>query len=171
MKELVEISRETVQLAVLDSGGVVIVERDHSPETIIVNLGLRVDVHCTAEGKILLAYLPEEEIKRMLSKSPLIQHTVNTMTDLNNLLAHLEKVRNQGYAINAEELAEGLRSVAAPVFDHTGRTVAALSISGPTSRLTLERIARLVTVLKEASGSVSARLGYRAGASSISVLE
>lgn len=161
MKELVELSRETVQLAVLDSGEVVIVERDHSPETIIVNLGLRVDVHCSAEGKVLLAYLPPEEIKRMMNKRPLIQYTVNTITDLNNIMAHLDKVRNQGYAINAEELAEGLRSVAAPVFDHTGRAIAALSISGPTSRLTLERIARLVTVLKEACSAVSARLGYR----------
>ncbi|MHB1651151.1 MAG: IclR family transcriptional regulator [Desulfitobacteriaceae bacterium] len=164
MKELVEISRETVQLAVLDFGEVVVVERDHSPETIIVNLGLRADVHCTAEGKILLAYLSREEIVRTLTKCPMTQHTMNTMTDLNNLLAHLEKVHSQGYAINAEELAEGLRSVAAPVFDHTGRVIAALSISGPTSRLTLERIARLVTVLKEACSSVSTRLGYRPNA-------
>ena len=161
MKELVEISRETVQLAVLDYGEVVIVERDHSPETIIVNLGLRADVHCTAEGKVLLAYLPRDEIIRILSRRPMTQYTVNTMTDVNNLLVHLEKVNNQGFAINAEELAEGLRSIAAPVFDHTGRVIAAISISGPTSRLTLERMARLVTVLKEACSSVSGRLGYR----------
>lgn len=161
MKELVEISRETVQLAVLDYGEVVIVERDHSPETIIVNLGLRADVHCTAEGKVLLAFLPRDEIVRILTKHPMIQHTVNTMTDVSNLLVHLEKVNSQGYAINAEELAEGLRTIAAPVFDHTGRVIAALSISGPTSRLTLERMARLVTVLKEACSSISGRLGYR----------
>ncbi|MCL6639090.1 MAG: IclR family transcriptional regulator [Firmicutes bacterium] len=164
MKELEEISRETVQLAVLDSGQVVVVARDHSPETITVNLGLRADVHCTAEGKVLLAYLPEEEILRILNKRQMRQYTVNTLTDVNNMLAHLAKVRNQGYAISAEELAEGLRSVAAPVFDHTGRVIAALSIIGPTSRMTLERIARLVTVLKEASQSISTRLGYRPGA-------
>lgn len=164
MKELEEISRETVQLAVLDSDQVVVVARNHSPEAITVNLGLRADTHCTAEGKILLAYLPEEEIARTLNKRQMQQYTVNTITDVNNMLTHLVKVRNQGYAINAEELAEGLRSVAAPVFDHTGRVIAALSISGPTSRLTLERIARLVTVIKEASHSVSTCLGYRPGA-------
>ncbi len=163
MKELVEICRETVQLTVLDRGQVVVVERDQSPETITVNLGLRADVHCTAEGKVLLAHLPREKIENILDKRPMQQYTVNTVTDINNMLAHLEKVRNQGYAINAEELAEGLRAVAAPVFDHTGQVIAALSISGPTSRLTLERIARLVTVLKEASSSVSHRLGYRSG--------
>ncbi|KLU59997.1 transcriptional regulator KdgR [Peptococcaceae bacterium CEB3] len=161
MKELVEISRETVQLAVLDDGEMVVVERDHSPETIIVNMGLRGAVHCTAEGKALIAFLAPEQINRLLAKHPMAQYTVNTITDVNNLLAHLAKVRSQGYAINAEELAEGLRSVAAPVFDHTGRVIASISISGPTSRLTLERLARLVTVLKEACGSVSARLGYR----------
>lgn len=163
MKELVEMSRETVQLVVLDFGQVVVVERDHSPETITVNLGLRADVHCTAEGKVLLAYLPVEKVLRILNKHEMRQYTMNTITDINNIMAHLEKVRNQGYAINAEELAEGLRAVAAPVFDHTGGVIAALSISGPTSRLTLERIARLVTVLKEACSSLSSRLGYRQG--------
>lgn len=161
MRELVAISRETVQLAVLDSHQVLVVERDQSPETITVNLGLRTDVHCTAEGKVLLAYLPAEDVIRILSEGKMRQYTVNTLTDTNNMLAQLEKVRNQGYAINAEELAEGLRAVAAPVFDHAGRVIAALSISGPTSRLTLERMVRLVTVLKEACSSVSSRLGYR----------
>ncbi|MDA8337379.1 MAG: IclR family transcriptional regulator [Peptococcaceae bacterium] len=161
MRELVEISRETVQLAVLDSHQVLVVERDQSPETITVNLGLRADAHCTAEGKVLLAYLPVKEVTRILDEGRMRQYTVNTVTDVNNMLAQLEKIRNQGYAINAEELAEGLRAVAAPVFDHTGRVIAALSISGPTSRLTLERLGRLVTVLKEACSSVSTRLGYR----------
>ncbi len=160
MRELVEISRETVQLAVLDYNQVVVVERDHSPETITVNLGLRADVHCTAEGKVLLANLPTDKIELILKKSQMRQYTMNTITDISNILVHLEKVRSQGYAINAEELVEGLRSVATPVFDHTGSVIAALSISGPTSRLTLERIGRLVTVLKEASDSISTRLGY-----------
>ena len=161
MKELVEISRETVQLAVLDHGQVVVVERDHSPETITVNLGLRADAHCTAEGKVILAYLPQQESMGILSKRPMRRYTQHTFTEISELLAHLDKVRTQGYAVNAEESAEGLRAVAAPVFDHTGKVIAALSITGPTSRLSLERIARLVTVLKEACRSVSARLGYR----------
>lgn len=161
MRELVEISRETVQLAVLDYSQIVVVERDHSPETITVNLGLRADVHCTAEGKVLLAHLSPDKIERILMKSQMRQYTMNTMTDISNILVHLEKVRSQGYAINAEEFVEGLRSVATPIFDHAGSVIASLSISGPTSRLTLERIGRLVTVLKEASSSISTRLGYR----------
>lgn len=160
LKELVEISRETVQLAVLDCGEVVVVERDHSPEAVTVNLGLRGQVHCTAEGKVLLAYLPREEVIAILKHQGMPQHTVNTITDLNSMLSHLEKVRTQGYAINAEEFVEGVRAVAAPVFNHNGKVIAAVSISGPTSRLTLERVGRLVTVLKEACFSISSRLGY-----------
>jgi len=161
LRELAEISRETVQLAVLDGGEIVIVERDRSPEVVTVNLGLRAQVHCTAEGKVLLAYLSREEAIYILETQGMPQHTVNTITDLEYMLSHLEKVRLQGYAINAEELAEGMRAIAAPVFNHTGKAIAALSISGPTSRLTLERIGRLVTVLKEACESISERLGYR----------
>jgi len=161
LRELVEISRETAQLAVLDGGEIVVVERDRSPEVVTVNLGLRAQVHCTAEGKVLLAYLPREEAIYILETQGMPQHTVNTITDLEYMLSHLEKVRLQGYAINAEELVEGMRSIAAPIFDHSGKAIAALSISGPTSRLTLERIGRLVTVLKEACASISERLGYR----------
>lgn len=161
LQELVEISRETVQLAVLDGGEVVIVERDRSPEVVTINLGLRAQVHCTAEGKVLLAYLPREEIISILETRGMPQHTVNTISDRDSMLSHLEKVRLQGYAINAEELVEGMRGIAAPIFNHSGQAIAALSISGPTSRLTLERIGRLVTVLKEACASISERLGYR----------
>lgn len=161
MRELVEISRETVQLAVLDGGEVLVVERDHSPEAITVNLGLRSQVHCTAEGKVLLAALPVESITSILQQKGMPQNTVNTITDLNQMLSHLEKVRQQGFAISAEELVEGVRSIAAPVYNHTGQVIAALSILGPGSRLTLERISRLVTVLKETCTSISMQMGYR----------
>lgn len=160
MQELVEISRETVQLAVLDGGEVLILERDHSPEAITVNLGLRGQVHCTAEGKVLLAGLTSEKIINILQSKGMPRHTVNTITDINQMLAHLEKVRVQGFAINAEEMVEEVRAIAAPVYNHTGSVIASLSITGPSSRLTLERIYRLVTVLKEACTSVSMQLGY-----------
>lgn len=161
MQELVEISRETVQLAVLDEGEVLILERDHSPEAITVNLGLRGQVHCTAEGKVLLAGIVTENAVKILQHKGMPRHTVNTITDINQMLAHLEKVRSQGFAINAEEMVEGVRAIAAPVYNHGGSVIACLSITGPSSRLTLERIYRLVTVLKEACTSVSAQLGYR----------
>lgn len=160
MQELVEISKETVQLAILDSNEVFFVERDHSPEMITVNLGLRSQVHCTAEGKVLLANLPRENMINILKNLEMKQYTINTITEFNQMFSHLEKVRSQGFAISAEEMAEGVRSIAAPVNNHTG-IIAALSITGPSSRLTLERIYRLVNVLKETCTSISTQLGYK----------
>lgn len=160
MHELVEISRETVQLAVLDGDEVLVLEREHSPEAITVNLGLRSQVHCTADGKVLLAALANENAIGVLERNGMPQNTVNTITDINQMLSHLEKVRQQGFAISADELVEGVRSIAAPVYNHNGLVIAALSILGPGSRLTLERISRLVTVLKETCTSVSMQLGY-----------
>ncbi len=161
MQELVEISRETVQLAVLDGGEVLFVERDQSPEAITVNLGLRAQFHCTAEGKVLLAYLPKENVINILDNHEMRQYTINTITEANHFISHLEKVRTQGFAINAEEMVEGVRAIAAPVHNHNGKVIAALSITGPSSRLSLERIYRLVTVLKETCTSISMQLGYR----------
>ena len=162
MRELVEISRETVQLAILDGNEVLVVERDHSPEAVTVNLGLRSQVHCTAEGKVLLAALPESDIDRILKDCGMPQNTMNTITDASQMLSHLEKVCQQGFAISADELTEGVRSIAAPVYNNAGQVIAALSITGPSSRLTLERISRLVTVLKDTCASISVQLGCHA---------
>ena len=161
MQELVEISRETVQLAVLDRGEILIVEQDQSPEAVTVNLGLRGQVHCTAEGKALLAGLPNEKVVEILNSQGMQRHTVNTITETGRMISHLEKVRAQGFAVNAEETVEGVRAIAAPVYDHTGNIIAALNITGPSSRLTLERVYRLVAVLKETCESLSMQLGYR----------
>jgi DNA-binding IclR family transcriptional regulator len=160
MQELVEISRETVQLAVLDRGEVLFVERDQSPEVVTVNLDLWGELHCTAEGKVLLSALPEQDIKEMLVSRGMKSYTQNTITDIDQMITHLGKIRSQGFAVNAEEMAEGVRSIAAPVYNHSGSIIAALSITGPSSRLSLERIYRLVNVLQEACLSISAQLGY-----------
>lgn len=161
LEDLVQVSREMAQLAVLDDGEVLVVERLVYPEVVTLNLGLRLPAHCTAAGKVLLAAQPGEQVSRIVNQNGLPRLTANTITDLEYLLAHLEKVRAQGYAISADEQAEGVREVAAPVFDHLGRVVAALSIAGPSQRLTLERIGRLLGVVKETSLAISHRLGYR----------
>ncbi|GBF32909.1 transcriptional regulator [Desulfocucumis palustris] len=160
MQELVEISRETVQLAVLDRGEVLFVERDHSPEAVTVNLGLRGGIHCTAEGKVLLSSLPQDEVMTLLKSQGMQRYTAKTITDPDQMLTQLEKVRSQGFAVSAEEMVEGVLSIASPVYNHSGNIIASLSITGPSTRLTLERIYRMVNVLKEACASISAQLGY-----------
>lgn len=161
MQELVEISREIVQLGVLDRGEVLIIERNYSPEAITLNLALRDQVHCTAAGKVLLAGLSVEDAVKILQSKGMPRRTVNTITDITRMIANLEKVRKQGFAIDAEETAEGVRAIAAPVYNHTGSVISALSIVGPSTRLSLERIYRLVNLLKETCTSISAQFRYR----------
>ncbi|MEW6771912.1 MAG: IclR family transcriptional regulator [Bacillota bacterium] len=163
LKELAEITGETTQLGVLEGSEVLYLERCQSQETITVNLGLKAPAHCAAEGKVLLAYLPEDRLREYFQTQTLRQFTINTIVNPEQLLLHIERVRAQGYAVSAEELADSLRGLAAPIMDVHGRVVAAVGIVGPASRLTLERINRLIIVLQESCHSVSLHLGYRAG--------
>ncbi|MEW6447324.1 MAG: IclR family transcriptional regulator [Bacillota bacterium] len=163
LKELAEITGEMTQLGVLDGNEVLYLERCQSQETITVNLGLRLPAHCTAEGKVLLGYLPENRLQEFLRTQTLRQYTINTIVNPEQFSLHIERVRAQGYAVSAEEFADSLRGVAAPILDLKGRVVAAMGIAGPASRLTLERINRLINILRESCHSVSLRLGYRKG--------
>lgn len=161
LKELAEITGEMTQLGVLERNEVLYLERFQSQETITVNLGLRLPAHCTAEGKVLLGYLPVNRLQEFLATQPLRQFTINTIVNPEQLCLHLERVRAQGYAVSAEEFADGLRGVAAPILDLEGKAVAAVGIAGPASRLTLERINRLINILRESCYSVSLLLGCR----------
>lgn len=163
MKELAEITGEMTQLGVLEGNEVLYLERCQSNETITVNLGLRLPAHCTAEGKVLLGYLPENHLHEYLRTQTLRQFTINTIVNPEQLCLHIERVRTQGYAVSAEEFADSLRGVAAPILDLKGKVIAAMGIAGPASRLTLERINRLINILRESCHSVSLRLGYRKG--------
>ncbi|ACX52939.1 transcriptional regulator, IclR family [Ammonifex degensii KC4] len=161
LKELAELTGETTQMGVLEGDEVFFLERCQSSEAITVNLGLKAPAYCSAEGKVLLAYLSPERLREYLKRQELKPYTINTLSNPEQLLLHLEKIRAQGYAVSAEELADGLRGVAAPIFDVKGRVVAAIGVAGPASRLTLERINRLVNILRETCYVISLRLGYR----------
>jgi DNA-binding IclR family transcriptional regulator len=117
-------------------------------------VGRRVPHHCTANGKVFLAFgaapVPE----------PLERLAPRTITARRALDAELDAVRTKGYATTSDELEDGLAALAAPVFDAGGRAVAALSISGPTTRLTAERIERLAPTLLEETQELSERLGH-----------
>lgn len=159
--ELVDITGETVQLAILERSEVLFLERRQPQEPTTINLGLRTPAYCVAEGKVLLAYLPEAQLRKYLRTQELKPHALNTITAPEQLLFHLERVRAQGYAVSAGEFADNLRGVAAPIFNVSGRVAAALGITGPSERLPLERINRLVNILQETCYSVSLLLGCR----------
>ncbi|MDX8054912.1 IclR family transcriptional regulator [Lentzea sp. BCCO 10_0798] len=155
---------ETVNIAVHDAGVAInITQARGSAAVSAVNwIGQRTPLHATSSGKILLAFLPPDERKRLVSL-PLDSYTENTLVDGDRLLAELETVASQGFAACFEELELGLHAVAVPVRGHRGEVVAAMSASGPSYRLSRQRVAEIVPAMSAAAADLSAQLGYFAG--------
>jgi DNA-binding IclR family transcriptional regulator len=162
MGELGRLCRETINLAVLDGTEAVYLDRIECAEPLRADLqvGRRVPSYCSALGKVLLAYLPPDELEVVLSSISFNRHTPTTITDRDQLRRHLQAVREAGYSLDDEEYVPGVRCVAAPVFNHRGQVVAAVSIAGPSVRLTRERILSLVDPLKATAEAISRNLGY-----------
>jgi DNA-binding IclR family transcriptional regulator len=121
-------------------------------------------VYCSAVGKSQIAYESVDEIDRILAEHTMQRYTEHTITDRDQLLKHLEVVRQQGYALDDEEFDEGIRCVGVPVRDYTRRVIAGISVSGPAYRFTDERLRdELVPLALEAGQRLSSRLGYGVG--------
>jgi IclR family acetate operon transcriptional repressor len=116
-------------------------------------------LHASGIGKALLAVLPESEVARTLAASDLAAFTPKTLTDPDALMADLRQARAQGYAVDDEERNEGMRCVAAAVFNAAGEPVAGLSVSGPISRLKPEDVATMAASVRRAARDLSAALG------------
>ena len=162
MRSLLEKFGETVNLAILRDSQVVylqILEGTRSMR-MAAQPGLRNLPHATALGKAILAYLPEQDVLAIVAQNGLPALTPHTITSVDKLQAELEQVRRQCYAIDNIENEEGVRCIAAPIFDHDNQVIAAVSLSGPVNRMSplqIEAIAKeLVTGVRE----VSRRLGY-----------
>lgn len=105
--------------------------------------------------------MPSSEVKRIISTKGLPRFTKNTITDPDVLEAELAKIQIQGYAIDNEEIMDGLRCVAAPIRDHRGKVCAAISISGPDSRLEGERLEMAIKIITKTAEEISVELGYQ----------
>jgi DNA-binding IclR family transcriptional regulator len=162
MRELSQVSKETVYLGILDGTEVLYVGKADSPQQVRMHcvIGTRNPLHCTALGKAILAFLPTKERAALLDQISFTARTPNTIVDRPALEENLELVRAQGYAIDDMEIEEGIRCVGTPVFDHTGYVVAAISTSGPAFRLSLDRVHDLAKVAVRASRAISSKLGY-----------
>lgn len=155
-------SGEAAQIATLDRDEMVVLERVDGPEPVTLVrtwLGFRMSIHDTALGKAFFAFAPPEVVER-LRTLPLTRSTEHTITDRAAFTAHLTLIRRQGYAIDNEERRLTVRCVGAPVFDHAGRTVAAIGIAAPALRLSLRRARERGEIVKEAAHRVSRALGY-----------
>jgi DNA-binding IclR family transcriptional regulator len=166
LRELAETTGETAYMVVLDGSEVVYIEKIESLQLtgglkMASKVGSRNPLHSCAVGKTLLSFFPEQELDRLIRKKGLTRRTVNTITEPERLKEQLRVVRAQGYAVDDEENEEGIRCLAAPVFDEKGRPVAAISVSGPAVRVTKKIIQDVFRkeVMKAAS-EISRRLGF-----------
>jgi DNA-binding IclR family transcriptional regulator len=154
---------ETAHLCILDDGEVLYLEKVEAPRTVRVPsiVGRRYPAHCGGAGKALLAFQPEEEIDELIKRRGLKSYTRNTFTTPAQLKEGLRLVRERGYAVDNEEFEEGLECIGAPIKDYSGKVIAAISIAGPTFRMTEEKIAVLARSVIEAAQELSADLGYQ----------
>ena len=141
--DLVEKSGETVNVTILDGGECVNIERGASPKSIryVGWIGRRTPLHCTASGKVILAYMNPEERALHLSK-PLTRYTEFTPVHTSELEPELARICQQGYAIVHEEFEEGFSAIAAGVFNHRAELAGTISISGPTFRISPAKLKR-----------------------------
>jgi IclR family KDG regulon transcriptional repressor len=159
-RSLLQLSNDTgytVNHAVLFEDETLYVDKATPPSYLQLDraIGETEPLHCTSLGKTLLAYQPAAERKRILDSIELVPLTPNTITDRDELAAELDGVREQGYAVDNQELALELRCVAAPVLGETGELISAVSISGPADKLLLESIPELLPKLRDAVTEIS----------------
>jgi IclR family KDG regulon transcriptional repressor len=160
LSKLAELTQETVNMVVLSGNECMNIDGAASPRPIryVGRIGRRTPCHCTAAGKVLLAYL-SPEIQQQILPDPLTRYTEKTIVAVDTLAQDLAKIRQQGYAITHEEHEADLSAVAAPIFDHTEQIIAAVTVSGPTYRIGPGEIEALVEPVLNIAHEISTKLG------------
>jgi len=165
LRELARRLGANAHLATLHGNEVLYLEREEGRPTVTLRevVGRRVSPHCTALGKSLLAFLPDEDRARIAHSLDYVQHTPNTITDAKDLLAELELVRKRGYALEVEEFHLGSACISAPVRGLDARVVAAVSVSMASEDLSEGDTEERAASILEAASAISGALGYREG--------
>src|ERR1022692_1362444 len=163
LQELNRQTRETIHLTVRHGLSAVYVEKLDSPEQLRIysRIGAAVPLYCTAVGKVMLAYMPDDERERVLPQLGLKRLTPNAAGNLQELEAELYRVRKNGYACDLEEHELHIRCVAAPIWDHAGGVNASLSITAPVVRMPVTRLRQLAPLIEAAGLQISRELGYQ----------
>src|SRR5438876_5160798 len=167
LQELNQRTRETVHLTVRHGLTAVYVEKLDSPEPLRIHsrIGAAVPLHCTGVGKVMLAYMPPDELSAILPQLEFRRLTENSIGNLQELQTHLQKVRKNGYACDLEENEPHIRCIAAPIWDHTGAVNASVSITGPAVRMSVTRLRQLAPLIQAVSKRISKEMGYQASSS------
>lgn len=161
LNKLVETLGETAHISIFDHLEVVYlqkVECNH-PVRFLTHVGKRNPPYATSSGKVLLAYSSPDIIEAIIDQG-LKQYTKNTITDPDKLRSHLNEIREHGYAYSVEEFSEGVITIAAPIYDYTGKVIAALSVVGPKQRIQQQKIPFFAKKVMSASTEISQNMGY-----------
>ncbi len=163
MRDLVAQTGETALLTVYQAQEVVCVEKVESTHSVrlALDVGTRRPLHAGASSKVLMAYLPNEEIQRIVRDQGLPRLCVNTITERDELEAELDRIRERGYAQSIEETDQGAWGVATPIRDWNSQVVAAIGLAGPSSRFGEELAQRYVSCCEEAARRISSALFAR----------
>lgn len=164
LHQLVDDFNETANLAILDKYEVVYIDQVESSNIIkmLARPGTRAPAYCTGAGKVLLAYLSEKQLNIFLNEVPLYPYTATTIIDPVHLREELQQIRRQGFALDHGEREEGVRCVAAPVFNHENRVIAAVSVAGPANRMPPDMMAgKLATAVVQVALQIGRHLGYQ----------
>ena len=163
LQKLMEKTGETANLVMLDEGEAIYVEKVESPASLRTfhRIGTQAPAHATGVGKVLLAALSSEKVREIMRSEGLCNLTENTITSPQDLQKELEKIRKNGFGIDNEECEVGAKCIAAPIRDYTNQVVAAVSVSGPSARLSEERLNELAEVIKDTAHKISEKIGYQ----------
>ncbi|QXJ26663.1 IclR family transcriptional regulator [Actinomadura graeca] len=159
LSRLVDDVGETANMAVLEGDEAVYVAQVPSKHSMrmFTEVGRRVQPHCTGVGKALLSQLPDQRVREILTRTGMDAHTPNTFTDPETLITELARIREQGYAVDEEEQEIGVRCIAVPLRGAPALT--ALSVSGPSARMTRETVIDVVPIMRDAAERFTKELG------------
>jgi len=162
IRQLADATGECAHLAVLAQGRALYMEQAESPRGIGIEtpVGTLAPLYCTALGKVLLAFQSPEKRKTLLSELVFEPYTRRTMTELSVFVSHIETVIRDGVAVDDEEFSVGIRCMAAPVFNHAGQVCGAIGFSGPSPRVTDERMRIWGELIAREAAQLSRKLGY-----------
>ena len=162
LSRLMNETQETIHLAVLDDDQVLYLDKVEGPHALRMpsRVGRHIPTYCTSLGKAMLSCLDDHEVKNIFRSRALRPHTVNTVKTLDRLLTELRVIRRRGYSVDNEEIEIGLRCVGAPIKDHTGAMVGAISTAAPSARLAAQKIPGVGKLVMAVAAEISEQLGY-----------
>jgi len=163
LKKLTRITSESSNLCVVAGDHAVCIDYEASPSPLAVSndIGIEFMYQVTAGGKVLLAYMPEPKQESLIEQIEFKEFTPRSITTREQLVENLKQIREDGYAVDDEEHYIGVRCIAAPIRDYTSKVVATISISGPSTRITLDKSEEIAQTVIDVANEISRALGYQ----------